>query len=568
MKIYRWQKDIGYDGPVAVGTDETVCVKALRVSGEFVVGSQGGDVRFESMQDLTAKVKDLIEHKKLCSKIRAYTVQVPLPGVPTYVVALLPSNQNETAEDVCIQHESFLNLAQDAGLKVLSLGSDGAATEMLAQLLLTSKAINYIEFSRPQAGIHIKIPLFGSNPTPLVIVQDPKHARKTGANQLLSGARLLAFGKYYINIGHMVLLMQDENSSLYQKDVFNIDRQDDGRAYRSLNNDTLELALQHPECTGLAVYLFIIGELVDAWLSNSASHEERILSSHTADVFLKRWKAFLKEQYDDTDGLMSLDRNGISHPAWKIFSQLASSLVALIISHREHFPDAPFVPWKHGTEACEHIFGWMRVILPKFTMLDARQMMPKIFTIIRRIMLKRIKMPKSEHIHAGYNLSFSDEPASLEQAKLLKIFPSDQRIHSIMALAEKRAQTLIEFTGMQVVSRAKPTPSDHQHNPDESHIDEDHSVSVGITKRYDIVYQEDENDPQLGASLHAAASITQERHNLDCDLDSLDDVTIESVELNANRMSISSLLNPKADTQVFQSLMLIDLRRTQPQSWI
>ncbi|EGF98147.1 uncharacterized protein MELLADRAFT_96129 [Melampsora larici-populina 98AG31] len=129
-RVKKHLQEIGYDGPVSVGTDETVCVKALRVSGEFIVGSQGGDVHFESMQDLTAKVKDLISHKQLCSKIRAYTVQVPLPGVPTYVVALLPSNQNETAEDVCIKHESFLTLAQDAGLKVLSLGSDGAATEM------------------------------------------------------------------------------------------------------------------------------------------------------------------------------------------------------------------------------------------------------------------------------------------------------------------------------------------------------------------------------------------------------------------------------------------------------
>jgi hypothetical protein len=266
-----------------------------------------------------------------------------------------------------------------------------------------------------------------------VTIQDPKHARKTGANQLLSGAQLLAFGQYYINIGHMVLLMQDENSSLYQKDVFNVDRQDDGRAYRTLNDDTLELALEHPECTGLAVYLFIIGELVDAWLSTSASHEERILSSHTADVFLKRWKRFLEEQDEDTNGLMSLDRNGISCPAWKIFSQLASSLIALIISHREHFPDVLFVPWKHGTEACEHIFGWMRVILPKFTVLDARQMMPKIFTIIRRIMMKRIKMPKSEHIHAGMCGSFKiksllnfahDLSISLVQAT---IFPSQTR---------------------------------------------------------------------------------------------------------------------------------------------
>lgn len=116
-----------------------------------------------------------------------------------------------------------------------------------------------------------------------------------------------------------------------------------------------------------------------------------------------------------------------------------------------------------------------------------------------------------------------------------------------MALAEKRAQTLIHFTGMQVVSRATRIPSDKQHNPCESHVDKDHSVSVGITKQYDIVYQEDPNDSQMGESLHTAASITQERHNLDCDLKSLDDVTIGTVELNANRMSISSLLNPKGE---------------------
>lgn len=379
-----------------------------------------------------------------------------------------------------MKHQSFLNLSQEAGLKVLSLGSDGAATKMSAQNLLNSQALNYLEFNRPQAGIHIRICVFGTNQITLVTIQDAKHARKTGANQILSGARLLAFGQYYINIGHLILLMQDENSSLYQRDVFNVDRQDDRRAYWTLNYDTLKLALQYPECTGLTVYLFVIGGLVDAWLSTSTSHEERILSSHTADVFLKRWKTYLEEQEEDTNGLMSLDRNGISCPAWKIFSQLASSLIALIISHRDHFPDVPFVPWKHGTEACEHIFGWIRVILPKFTMLDARQMMPKIFTIIRRIMMKRIKMPKSEHIHAGmcssfkmishevdlqliilvcpgYTFSFSDTPASLDQAKLLKKFPPDEKIQSIMALAGTRAQSLITFTGMQTVPRSQST---------------------------------------------------------------------------------------------------------------
>lgn len=73
LSNFAWVKKhldhLGYDGPVAVGTDETVCVKALRVSGEYVVGAQGGDVRFESMEDLASKVKDLIAKNWLCSKV-------------------------------------------------------------------------------------------------------------------------------------------------------------------------------------------------------------------------------------------------------------------------------------------------------------------------------------------------------------------------------------------------------------------------------------------------------------------------------------------------------------------
>lgn len=69
-RVKKHLQEIGYNGPVAVGTDETMCVKSLRVSGDFVVGPQGGDVRFDSMEDLTAKVKDLISHNRLCSKVR------------------------------------------------------------------------------------------------------------------------------------------------------------------------------------------------------------------------------------------------------------------------------------------------------------------------------------------------------------------------------------------------------------------------------------------------------------------------------------------------------------------
>lgn len=185
------------------------------------------------------------------------------------------------------------------------------------------------------------------------------------------------------------------------KDVFDFDRQDDGRSYRMLCSDIVQLALRHPSCIGLVIYLFIFGEMCDSWLSQTASHLDRLVSAFMAHFFLKHWYSYLKERAEDSNGMMSVDRNGISHQSFKIFSQLAPSLLSLIIAHREFYPGFPFLPWKHGTKACEHIFGWMRVIFPKFTFLDALQMGAKLFTIVKNIMTDKISMPTSEHIHSG-----------------------------------------------------------------------------------------------------------------------------------------------------------------------
>lgn len=168
-----------------------------------------------------------------------------------------------------------------------------------------------------------------------------------------------------------------------------------------MNEDTLKAALSTPESLGLAVYLFVLGELCDEWLSQTASHSDRITSAFTAYFFLRRWKEYLCEQQDATNNAMSFDKNGISHASHKIFLHLAESLLGLILAYRDYYPDTPLMPWKHGTEPCEHSFGWMRAMMPNFTVLDARQMMPKIFTVVKSVLRGHITIPKSEHRHSG-----------------------------------------------------------------------------------------------------------------------------------------------------------------------
>lgn len=164
---------------------------------------------------------------------------------------------------------------------------------------------------------------------------------------------------------------------------------------------TFAASLGKPECFGLSLYIFVMAEMTDAWLNRSISHLERIEMAWTATFFLRRWHNYVSSRKEDDDGMMSLAKNGISSQSRQIFERLGNSLLALMVSHRRFYPDVPLLPWKHGTEAVEHLFGWMRVLLPHFTVLDARELMPKIFIVTRNIMNGKVKMPESESVHRG-----------------------------------------------------------------------------------------------------------------------------------------------------------------------
>ena len=100
---------------------------------------------------------------------------------------------------------------------------------------------------------------------PIVMIQDPKHLLKTFRNNLFSGARLLVLGNYtamYLH-AHAVAF---EDGPLYHRDVEKLDRQDDNAATRLFSSHTIAwLKVHHPEALGCIVYLFVFGELIDAY---------------------------------------------------------------------------------------------------------------------------------------------------------------------------------------------------------------------------------------------------------------------------------------------------------------
>ena len=94
-------------------------------------------------------------------------------------------------------------------------------------------------------------------------MQDPKYAKKTAHNQLHSGARLLVLGNNVILYWHLLTLAQSLDYALYIWDVVNVDKQDDGAAYKVFYSDILaqihQTDLENNEMQSLFVYLFVLG---------------------------------------------------------------------------------------------------------------------------------------------------------------------------------------------------------------------------------------------------------------------------------------------------------------------
>lgn len=116
-----------------------------------------------------------------------------------------------------------------------------AASKLLGLYNLIAKASENQQFDWSNVNIHITIPLRGRLKRLLVTVPNTKHAWKTAADQILSGAGLITFGKYYLSIGYLAKIVQTPNSSPYQKAGSIINQQDNRCAQQKMNGNTMEI---------------------------------------------------------------------------------------------------------------------------------------------------------------------------------------------------------------------------------------------------------------------------------------------------------------------------------------
>ncbi|RIA95386.1 hypothetical protein C1645_816768 [Glomus cerebriforme] len=123
-----------------------------------------------------------------------------------------------------------------------------------------------------------------------------------------------------VDIAHYDQLFQlAQNHTLLKRDVINVDKQDDGAAYRIFYSETLVQIIESEDVSSNMIGLF----------ENYVMH-------------------ILTEKL-----IISKNSNGYA---------MAESLVMLILVHQDYYSNYPLFLWEHGTEVIEHIFGILRYV--------------------------------------------------------------------------------------------------------------------------------------------------------------------------------------------------------------
>ena len=371
---------------------------------------------------------------------------IPVDGVAPLLLAVLPISDSETHTTLLPHLKKVLHGLIQENIQIVSYSCDGTELERKIQRGVLNEAEERLQYTikNPRKGMPdttITIPIIDGQPVSLL--QDSKHALKTMRNNLFSGARLLTLGNYTMLYTTIRDLAFANGSPLYRRDVEKLDRQDDNAASRLFSADALSYLTNHyPDRVGEIVYLFVFGDLIDAYQNRSISHHKRVKMLLRARYFLDYWERFL------TRSSYKKHLHFLSREAIEILRQIIEGLLGLIYIYRDHLsnPDDinPLLPWLHSTEQCEHIFGEARRIVADFCFLDFIYMVPKLRVTIREAMLRARMDPRARangYSHTHFDARGLDIP-------VLATFPSDDEIDTAAKEAAEDAESLLALLGV------------------------------------------------------------------------------------------------------------------------
>ncbi|KAI0070186.1 hypothetical protein K474DRAFT_1713553 [Panus rudis PR-1116 ss-1] len=296
---------IDYNGPVCLCVDDTKLHPALRPFYDkdddafYILGCAGEPLRVADPDRLDEYIQDA--NQKKAQKLRLFCIQIPVPKVQPIIVAALSISNNANASELFPYSKRLITELISRGVHVAGYATDGATTERSVADLLDSEAPKHTTYTIPHPqsshpAIQVSVPCFGPHgeEIPVVPLQDSKHGRKTYRNNAHSGSRLLVLGNEVMMHVHL-RRVAFSGGPLFRRDVEEMDKQDDDSAERAFAEKVISwLSENHREQhLGAIIYLFIFGELVDAYQNREIAHAERVGMVLRTYFFVEAWENFL-----------------------------------------------------------------------------------------------------------------------------------------------------------------------------------------------------------------------------------------------------------------------------------
>jgi hypothetical protein len=200
------------------------------------------------------------------------------------------------------------------------------------------------------------------------------------------------------------------------------------------------LSTNHPEHLGLIIYLFICGEVIDAYQNRSLSLSDRVQLILRAHFFIELWEKFLDiSNYPKS-------RHYVSPQCADITRTLIHGFLQVVIIYRDYAGGPrPLLPWLLSTEVIEHVFGFCRQIVKDFNMLDFHYMVPKLFVKLRQAVLSS-KFSDGKARASGYNHTYADTRGM--DIIALSTYPTNNDINNIAVRAYGEAESLFALLGV------------------------------------------------------------------------------------------------------------------------
>lgn len=403
---------------------------------------------------------------------------VPFPEIPPIVLAALAITDTVSSDDLLAYTMRVINGLHEHGIWPTSYACDGTEKERANQRRLREEAhstdTRRIRAPSPRAPeLTINISQFHGKP--VALIQDSLHARKTGRNNIQSGTKTMVLGDYPVLYKHIRDMAFCENAPLYHRDVENSDKQDDRAAARVTSAAVIQRLLEHGrEYFGTAVFLFVVGELIDSIQHRSLLFSERVRMVLRAFYFFDIWKKFLDAAH------YPIRRACLSREALDIFSMVINGFFELLFIYRDYFSGqrVPLLPWLHSSEPSEHVFAECRKLVKDFDFYSFLHMMPKLHSKLRyKLQFDTTTTEDAKGRAMGYIHTYTDtEGLSISN---LATFPTDEEIFGLAKLAFDDAEELwiqLEVFPMDIVT--VPGPLKNVKVNKSSELDDDDASGV------------------------------------------------------------------------------------------